>query len=129
MYYSNQADEKLSDIKCDIRYCREQIETIRTNLTRSTIQLTHDRIQSSPNPNRMIDGICNILEFENELSKLIQEGTEFISQLDSNQLQQICILYYIENRKVSYIARKMNYSWQHIYKLLNKASIQLAERI
>ena len=129
MYYSNEAEEKLENIKSDIRYCREQIEMIRTNLTKTNIQLTHDKIQSSPNPNRMIDGIYNILELENELSRLIQEGTEFISRLDSQQLQRICILYYIENKKVSYIARKMKYSWQHIYELLNKASIQLAERI
>lgn len=129
LHYANEAEEKLENIKSDIRYCRERIEIIRSTLTRTNIQLTYDKIQSSPNPNRMIDGICNILEFENELSRLIQEGTEFIGQLDSDQLQEICILYYIENRKVSYIARRMNYSWQHIYRLLNKASIQLAERI
>ena len=127
MYYSNQADEKLSDIKCDIRYCREKIETIRTNLTRSTIQLTHDRIQSSPNPNRLPDAIGDIIEFENKLSRLIQEGTEFISQLESEQMQKVCLLFYIENCKVCDIAKVMKYSRQHIYRLMREATIKLSE--
>lgn len=128
MYYSNIAEEKLENIRCDIRHCREQIETIRSTLTRTNIELSHDRIQSSPNPNRTLDGIIRIMEFENELSRLIREGTEFISQLDSEQMQQICILYYIENRKVSYIARKMKYSKRHIYRLLHDATVQLSEQ-
>lgn len=127
MYYANEADEKLSDIKCNIRYCRERIETIRCNLIRTNVELTHDIIQSSPNPNRMIDGICNIIEFENKLSRLIQEGTEFISQLESEQMQKVCVLFYIKNRKVSDIAGMMQYSRWHIYRLLNEATVKLSE--
>lgn len=93
----------------------------------ANVELSYDRVQSSPNPDRMLDGIICIMEFENELSRLIREGTEFISQLDSEQMQKVCILFYIENRKVSDIARMMNCSCQHIYRLLDKATIQLAK--
>ena len=128
MHYANEAEEKLENIKSDIRYCREQIEVIRTNLTKTNIKLSHDRIQTSPNPNRMIDGIIRIMEFENELSRLIREGTEFISQLDSEQMQKVCILFYIRQLNICDIARKMNYSKRHIYRLLHDATVQLSEQ-
>ena len=127
MHYANEAEEKLENIKCDIRYCRERIEPIRCNLTKTNIQLTHDRIQSSPNPNRMIDGIYGILEFENELSRLIKEGTEFIGQLDSEQMRKVCILFYIENMKVSDIAGMMQYTSRRINQLKQEANVQLTE--
>lgn len=69
MHYVNEAEEKLENIKSDIQYCREQIETIRTSLTRTNVELKHDRIQTSPNPDAMLDGICRILEFEKEIEK------------------------------------------------------------
>lgn len=128
MHYANEAEEKLENIKCDIRYCRERIETIRCNLTRTNVELTHDRIQSSPNPNKTLDGIISIIEFENELSRLIKEGIEFIGQLDSEQMRKVCILFYIENRKVSDIAGMMQYSRWHIYRLLNEATVKLSEQ-
>lgn len=43
MYYANEVEERLENIKSDIRYCREQIEVIRSNLTRTNMQLTHDK--------------------------------------------------------------------------------------
>lgn len=129
MHNANEAEEKLENIRCDIRHCREQIETIRCNLTRTNVELTHDRIQTSPNPNRMIDGIIRIMEFENELSRLIREGTEFISQLDSEQMQKVCILFYIENMKVSDIAGRMQYTSRRINQLKQEANIQLTELI
>ena len=127
MHYSNEAEEKLEAIKNDIRYCRERIATIRSTLARTNVQLTHDRIQSSPNPNAMLDGIIHIIEVENELSRLAKEGTEFISQLDSDHLQKICILFYIQNAKVCDIAKQMKYSRWHIYRLLNEATVKLSE--
>lgn len=127
MHYANEAEEKLENIKCDIRHCRERIETIRCNLTRTNVELTHDRIQTSPNPNKTLDGIISIIEFENELSRLIKEGTEFIGQLDSEQMQKVCFLFYIENMKVSDIAGMMKYSRWHIYRLLNEATVKLSE--
>ena len=93
MHYANEAEEKLENIKCNIRHCREKIETIRCDLTRTNVELTHDRIQTSPNPNRMIDGICSILDFEDELSRLIEEGTEYNGHLDSEQMRKVCILF------------------------------------
>lgn len=127
MHYSNEAEEKLDGIKHDIRHCRERIEGIRTSLTKTNVELKHDRIQTSPNPDAMLDGICRILEFENELSRLTREGTEFIRRLDSNQLQKVCILFYIENIKVYDIAQRMKYSRWHIYRLLNEATVKLSE--
>lgn len=125
--YSNHAEERLKGIQSDIQYCREKIEIIRTSLTKTNVELTHDRIQSSPNPNRMLNGIACIVELENELSRLTKEGIEFINHLDSEQMRKACILFYIENHKVLDIARIMNYSWAYIYELLNKATNQLAE--
>ncbi len=127
MRYLNIAEEKLENIRRGIQHCREQIETIRDALTATNVELSYDRVQSSPNPDRTLDGIIGIIEFENELSRLIREGTEFINQLDSEQMQKVCILFYIENRKASDIARMMNCSCQHIYRLLDKATIQLAK--
>ena len=127
MHCTNEAEQKLENIKCDIRYCREKIEGIRTSLTRTNAELKLDRIQTSPNPDAMLDGICRILEFENKLSRLIKEGTEFIGQLDSEQMRKVCILFYIKNAKVSDIAGMMQYSRWHIYRLLNEATVKLSE--
>lgn len=127
MHYVNEAEQKLENIKCDIRYCREKIEGIRTSLTKTNVELKHDRIQTSPNPDAMLDGICRILEIENELTRLIKEGTEFIGQLDSEQMRKVCILFYIKNAKVYDISQKMQYSRQHIYRLLNEATVKLSE--
>ncbi len=127
MHYANEAEEKLENIKSGIRHCRDKIEGIRTSLTRTNIELKHDRIQTSPNPNTMLDGICRILEFENKLSRLIKEGNEFIAQLDSEQMRKVCILFYIKNAKVSDIAGMMQYSRQHIYRLLNEATVKLSD--
>ena len=129
MHYANEAERKLENIKCDIRHCRERIETIRCNLTRTNVELTHDRIQTSPNPDAMLDGICRILEIENELSRLIKEGTEFIGQLDSDQMRKVCILFYIENAKVYDISQKMQYTSRRINQLKQEANIQLSELI
>lgn len=114
MYYANDAEQKLENIKRDIRYCRERIANIRTSLTKTTVELKHDIIQTSHNPNSMLDDICRIIEFENKLSRLIKEGTEFIGQLDSEQMRKVCILFYIKNAKVYDISQKMQYSRQHI---------------
>ena len=127
MYYSNEAEEKLEAIKSDIRYCRERIATIRSTLARTNVQLTHDRIQSSPNPNTMLDGIIHIIELENELSKLAKEGIEFIGQLDSEQMRKVCVLFYIQEYKVCDIAERMKYSRWHIYRLLREATVKLSE--
>lgn len=129
LHYSNEAERKLENIKCDIRHCRERIETIRCNLTRTNVELTHDRIQTSPNPDAMLDGICRILEIENELSRLIKEGTEFIGQLDSEQMRKVCILFYIENMKVYDIAGMMQYTSRRINQLKQEANVQLTELI
>ena len=39
MHYVNEAEQKLENIKCDIRYCREKIEGIRTSLTKTNVEL------------------------------------------------------------------------------------------
>lgn len=127
MRYANEAEEKLENIKCDIRYCRERIEGIRTSLTKTNVELKHDRIQTSPNPDAMLDGIISIIEFENQLSRLIKEGTEFIGQLDSEQMRKVCILFYIKNAKVYDIAQRMQYTTRRINQLKQKANIQLSE--
>lgn len=127
MQYANEAEEKLENIKSGIRYCREKIEGIRTSLTRTNIELKHDRIQTSPNPNSMLDGICRIIKFENKLSRFIKEGTEFIGQLDSEQMRKVCILFYIENRKVSDIARMMQHTSRRINQIKQEANVMLSE--
>ena len=80
-----------------------------------------------PNPDAMIDGICRILEIENELSRLIKEGTEFIGQLDSEQMRKVCILFYIKNAKVYDICRRMQYTSRRINQLKQEANVQLSE--
>lgn len=127
MHCTNEAEQKLDAIKRDIQYCRERIEGIGTSLARTTVELKHDRIQASPNTDAMLDGICRILELENELSRLIKEGTEFIGQLDSEQMRKVCILFYIKNAKVYDISQRMKYSRWHIYRLLKEATVKLSE--
>ncbi len=127
LHYANEAEEKLENIKCDIRYCRERIEGIRTSLTKTNVELKHDRIQTSPNPDAMLDGICRILEIEDELSRLIKEGTEFIGQLDSEQMRKVCILFYIKNAKVYDIAQRLQYTSRRINQLKQEANVQLSE--
>lgn len=127
MRIENKAEEYLEGIRTSLQHCQEQIETIRTSLSSTSVELTHDRIQTSPNVNRMLDGVADILDFESEVSRMTEEAFDFITQLECENKQKVLILLYIENNKVVEIASMMNYTRQHVYRILHEATVQLSE--
>ncbi len=129
---SNKADEYLEGVKTSLQYYREQIETIRTRLTSTAVDLTRYKnypygVQSTPNPDALLDAVVRILDFENKLSSLTEEATDFIKQLHNENRQRILILLYIDNTKVVEISRMINCSCSYIYRVCRESTVQLSE--
>lgn len=87
-----------------------------------------ERVQTSPNPDKIGSAYCKIEEMEENISKLIDEyvdkKNEIISQIDSMDDEihyDILFSRYIEKKTFEKIASDMNYSFRNITRLHGKA--------
>lgn len=94
-----------------------------------------ERTSGSPNPSAGELKILNYLEYKEELECYIasanvkrQKLMRMLDTLDSKLSIDVMYMYCLENRTMSLIAKKMNYTKQRIYQVYEKAVIELSER-
>lgn len=94
-----------------------------------------ERVQTSPNFDKIGSAIAKIDELENNLDKMIDEylvkREKIISQIDTMEeesVYQILFSRYIEKKTFEKIATEMEYSWRQIVRLHGKALQQFEKK-
>lgn len=126
----------MKQIKQYLRQCRAEMkeiqiltvrmETLRLSLLPSGIRYKEIDIQTSGGGDPMYETMPEIIDLENILKvrvrQLLEKQTkayEMINQLEDSKQRQLMILYYLDTRLLSWedVAKNMNYSVDHIYRL------------
>ena len=94
-----------------------------------------ERVQTSPNFDKIGTAIAKIDELENNLDKMIDEylvkRERIIAQIDTMEeesVNQILFSRYIEKKTFEKIATEMEYSWRQIVRLHGKALQQFEKK-
>ena len=94
-----------------------------------------ERVQTSPNFDKIGSAIAKIDELENNLDKMIDEylvkRERIIAQIDTMEeesVYQILFSRYIEKKTFEKIATEMKYSWRQIVRLHGKALQQFEKK-
>ena len=94
-----------------------------------------ERVQTSPNFDKIGTAIAKIDELENNLDKMIDEylvkRERIIAQIDTmeeERVYQILFSRYIEKKTFEKIATEMEYSWRQIVRLHGKALQQFEKK-
>ena len=94
-----------------------------------------EKVQTSPNFDKIGTAIAKIDELENNLDKMIDEylvkREKIISQIDTMEeesVYQILFSRYIEKKTFEKIATEMEYSWRQIVRLHGKALQQFEKK-
>ena len=94
-----------------------------------------ERVQSTPDFDKMTGKIAKILEMESKIDSLIDEYVDkknlIVSQIDSMENEiyyEILFARYIEKKTFEKIADEMSYSWRQIIRLHGRA-LQEFEKI
>ncbi len=113
--------EELEEIKC-------RIESI------GSIDYSADKIQSSPNPDKLLDGIIKLMEVEKRYDKAIQdlynlkaEAEERIEGIHNDDYRLLLTLRYLRFKTFEEIAVEMGFTFQWIHELHKRALIQFEE--
>ena len=90
--------------------------------------VNEERVQTSPDFDKMSGKIAKILEMESKIDSLIDEYVEkknlIVSQIDSMENEtyyEILFARYIEKKTFEKIADEMSYSWRQIIRLHGRA--------
>lgn len=94
-----------------------------------------EKVQTSPNFDKIGTAIAKIDELENNLDKMIDEylvkRERIIAQIDTMEeesVYQILFSRYIEKKTFEKIAKEMKYSWRQIVRLHGKALQQFEKK-
>jgi len=118
-----------------------EIEQWREMATCTTQRLSADKVQSSPNPQKMADAICKIVQIEGEtdvlVDRLVDTKREVIKTLEKLDSAEYDVLHkvYIQYMTFEDVAEKKgkSYNWvknvhwygiQHLQKLLDEKESQ-----
>ena len=113
--------KKAKRIDSFIRAKEEELEMLRLKASSvGSMNLSADKIQSSPNPTKLQDDVIAIFECEDKIEKAIQdlrklhsEITEKIDEIDNDDFRMILILRYLNLKEWEFIAVEMNFSYSH----------------
>lgn len=95
---------------------KEQLEALATSVTQ---RLSADRVQTSPNPDRMTDVVYKIINMEGEIDKAVdrfidfkQEAIKVIEQLNPTEYDLLHMVY-VQYLPLDEVSRRKNksYSW------------------
>ena len=130
----DKAQAYLEEVSSTLQYYREQIETVRTALVNTGVDMSKFKnypygFQSSPSADNLFDAVVRIIDFEVKLSIKTAEATDVINQLSDTSQRRILISLYVENGKMSEISKTLNCSMRNIFRLKTKAMVQLSKFI
>lgn len=99
----------------------------------SAIRYDKDKVQVSPDGDRMTDIVAKIIELNEELydqidklQKRLDEAQIFLEQLREEHTK-VLVYYYFNNLSWEHIADKMGYNEKYIYELRDRALNELTE--
>lgn len=131
--------DQVTDIEKKIEYQKDKIATMRSNLISTSMDMSSERVHSSPEQDPLGRQFGTIDEEERKLSHLQEKLSALkerikvdLSEALHNNIQEL-ILYkrYCEHKKYNAIALELGYSQESIYKkrkeALNKFSLFLKD--
>lgn len=114
---------------------RREAEMWRNVALGSASGMDADRVQASPNQDRMADAVSRAMDYEKAAEaltrQLINLQHEIVEKLDNMPTTDYGILlsdYYVHGMTVQEIAAEWNYSWRHIQRMKGDALKEFAEK-
>lgn len=114
---------------------RREAEMWRSVALGSASGMDADRVQASPNQDRMADAVSKAMDYEKAAEaltwQLINLQLEIVEKLDNMPTTDYGILlsdYYVNGMTVQEIAAEWNYSWRHIQRMKADALKEFAEK-
>lgn len=133
-----QAEQYLRKIKrldSFVKIKQEELKEIRTRAEGiGCIDYSTDRIQSSPNPDKLVNGVIKLITQENKYDEAIQnlydlkaEAEERIEGVPNEDYRLLLTLRYLRFKTFEEIAVEMGFTFQWIHELHKRALIQFEE--
>lgn len=120
--------EQIRNVRREIRLLQEQIlrDTVYASNVKA-IRYDVDRVQTSPDGDRMADIISGIVGAEDKLYKKVkdlmqkeEEARQYLIQL-REEYERVLVLHYFEGLKWEDVADKIGYDDKYIYDVKNRA--------
>ena len=120
--------EQIRNVRREIRLLEEQIlrDTVYASNVKA-IRYDVDRVQTSPDGDRMADIISGIVGAEDKLYKKVkdlmkkeEEARQYLIQL-REEYERVLVLHYFEGLKWEDVADKIGYDDKYIYDVKNRA--------
>lgn len=113
--------KKAKRIDSFIRAKEEELEVLRLKASSvGSVNLSADKVQTTPNPSKLQDNVIAIIECEEKIKKAIAdlrklhtEITEKIDEIENDDFRLILILRYLNLKEWEFIAVEMNFSYSH----------------
>lgn len=126
--------EQIRNIRREIRLLEEQIlrDTVYASNVKA-IRYDVDRVQTSPDGDRMADIISGIVGAEDKLYKKVKdlmkkedEARDYLLQLQEEQ-ERVLVIHYFNDLKWEDVAEQTGYSLSRVYEIKNEALNKLTE--
>lgn len=126
---------RVTDREKKIEYQKDKIASMRSNLTNISVDITKERVKSSPDQDTMgrqhaaIEAQESILKtILEELDALKEQIKIDLSEALHNSVQELILFkHYCEHKRYNIIALELDYSEQHIYTLRRTAYKKLRD--
>ena len=126
--------EQIRNVRREIRLLEEQIlrDTVYASNVKA-IRYDVDRVQTSPEGDRMADIISGIVGAEDKLYKKVKdlmkkedEARDYLLQLQEEQ-ERVLVIHYFNDLKWEDVAEQTGYSLSRVYEIKNEALNKLTE--
>lgn len=112
---------QLRKIAANIEVLQEELTRLRSRVESTTVQLSADRVQTSPTGDRFADAIADLADKElyymdmvEEYERLRQRIVDLILGMDNPIHVQVLYGRYVKGRSLSAIANELAYSYDRI---------------
>ena len=112
---------QLRKIAANIEVLQEELTRLRSKVESTTVQLSADRVQTSPTGDRFADAIADLADKElyymdmvEEYERLRQRIVDLILGMDNPIHVQVLYGRYVKGRSLSAIANELAYSYDRI---------------
>lgn len=126
--------EQIRNVRREIRLLQEQIlrDTVYASNVKA-IRYDVDRVQTSPEGDRMADIVSGIIGAEEQLYQKIEhlmkqedDARKYLLQLQEEQ-ERVIVLHYFNNLKWDDVAEQTGYSLSRVYEIKNEGLNKLTE--
>lgn len=115
---------------------QKQVDELKTLITSTGCMASGDRVQSSPEGDKMASTVIKWVDMEDEITDMIDELTDLkhriigeIHQLDDQRYIQILEMRYIDQETFEQIAVTMHMDIRHIFRLHGYALQEFTQKV